>query len=95
MTRIRQFFACPVHGAITSEHVDRNGQGQHICYVLAPNGLRCRQLVSVRRVEHTQHPNGFTTKCGPRCTSGKTHCDCKCGGLCHGLGKCVCGQVAA
>lgn len=32
--------------------------------------------------------------CGPKCLAGRTSCDCKCAGRCHGQGFCSC-PVAA
>jgi len=32
-----------------------------------------------------------TTSCGGACLAGKRSCDCRCRGLCHGAGSCVCG----
>jgi hypothetical protein len=65
--------------------------------VKGPNGtLACRgcgAFYAPREVnglpKHLRSKYG--SKCDGRCTSGKRNCDCKCGGLCHGCGECVCG----
>ena len=38
--------------------------------------------------------SGRKTECGGACLNGKTSCDCKCNGRCHGAGECQCGKVA-
>jgi hypothetical protein len=37
---------------------------------------------------------GGKSECGGACLNGKTSCDCKCNGRCHGAGDCQCGIVA-
>ena len=32
-------------------------------------------------------------KCGGACLGGKRSCDCQCGGLCHGAGRCQCAEL--
>ena len=34
-------------------------------------------------------------KCGSACLNGKRTCGCRCGGMCHGAGKCICGTPEA
>lgn len=37
--------------------------------------------------------NGISEKpCGGACLNGRTSCDCRCGGLCHGAGACAGGH---
>lgn len=45
------------------------------------------KVVSIKlRVNRKGNPRG----CSGACLNGKTSCDCKCQGLCHGAGECRC-----
>ncbi len=34
--------------------------------------------------------HGEAPRCGGACINGKTSCDCRCNGRCHGAGQCFC-----
>jgi hypothetical protein len=42
------------------------------------------------RVVALRGSGGSGRPCGGACTSGKTSCDCRCAGRCHGAGRCFC-----
>lgn len=52
---------------------------------------------SPRRVYVTTRKtrSGGKSECGGACLNGKTSCDCKCNGRCHGAGRCQCGEEVA
>lgn len=95
---------CPTHGLV--EKVKRNtldnGTVADLCpRCAAEGGIRIREdgqrsyvktvVTEVRRIEIVTRSGGAApSACGGRCTSGKRSCDCKCGGRCHGAGRCYC-----
>jgi hypothetical protein len=70
---------------------DRKGQPIQV------SETRCSgcQGFDIRHVSIRVKANGNRGKCGGACLNGKTNCDCRCNGRCHGAGVCSCGQVAA
>lgn len=59
---------------------------------LAPVMTRCpvclgqAALVTIKVKQHFGEAPG----CDARCLNGKTTCDCRCKGRCHGAGQCLC-----
>jgi hypothetical protein len=49
-------------------------------------------LVTIRLKARYGRP---APKCGGACLNGKTNCDCRCGGRCHGAGVCRCDVAVA
>lgn len=100
------FGDCAVHGEAISEIFESTtdeGQRAWMCNICSKqsrvraDGMPSfvKTVVSNVRKIRLVNRNGFneTAKpCNGKCTSGKTSCDCRCGGRCHGAGRCLGGH---
>jgi hypothetical protein len=101
-----RFGDCPVHGDAVS-HIWQgtldDGTVAWLCRECAevkrvrPDGQPSFVKVVVTNVRSIQlvNRNGYGAQpkaCGGACTSGKRSCDCRCGGRCHGAGRCLGGH---
>ncbi len=99
------FGICPIHGLVNNvkRNTLDTGELANLCpRCAAEGGIRMRAdgkpsyvktVVAYPRKIEVVTRNGFgstPSACGGKCTSGKRSCDCKCGGRCHGAGKCYC-----
>lgn len=107
MARIKgyaKFGDCPIHGEALSDvfrnHLD-DGTIAWLCGICAkeprvrPDGQPSYVKVvvtNVRSITVVDRGMGTDKPCNGKCTSGKSSCDCRCGGRCHGAGRCLGGH---
>lgn len=100
---VTKFGDCPTHGTITEvfrSNLD-DGTAANLCGLCAktrrtrPDGMSSFVKVvldNIRTIRIVDRGMGTDKPCNGKCTSGKTSCDCRCKGRCHGAGRCLGGH---
>lgn len=87
---------CPEHGVVKTEPVQLTvEEGKKVTVFQCPvENCGTVELQKVRFVHYTDTSlaEDYKRHCDVRCVVGTVSCNCKCGGLCHGLGRCICGN---
>ena len=79
---------CPTHGVVKATLTYEEKKPVYLCCV-----IDCFKQVERPRYVHFSDVStapDANRHCDQRCVVGSRSCNCKCGGMCHGLGRCVC-----
>lgn len=91
------YVTCADHGTVEGAYPsygyrDADGRHHNAWYAYCPEHPRAErgEKLTPRIIDRPSSHAGRHGTCDSRCLNGNRHCECQCGGRCHGAGACQC-----